>query len=69
MRINIRKIIDFISAALPWISIGLLLAVFFAQSARKKKDKKKNDTYGTEGMALGMCFGTAICRSLFMPLQ
>ena len=31
-------------AALPWISIGLLLAIFFAQSARKKKDnKKKND--------------------------
>ena len=51
---------DFLSAALPWISIGLLLAIFFAQSARTKKDNKKQETYSTEGMALGMCFGVAI---------
>lgn len=29
------------SAALPWICIGLLLAIFFAQSERKKKENKK----------------------------
>ena len=59
-----KNIMDFLSAALPWICIGLLLAIFFAQSARKKKDNKKNENYGTEGMALGMCFGTAIGTSL-----
>ena len=58
-----KDVMDFLSAALPWISIGLLLAIFFAQSARKKKGNKKNENYGTEGMALGMCFGTAIGTS------
>ena len=55
-----KDIMDFVSAALPWISIGLLLAIFFARSARKKKDDKNKENYGTEGMALGMCFGVAI---------
>ena len=58
-----KGILDFLSAALPWISIGLLLAIFFAKSARKKNGSKKNADYGTEGMALGMCFGTAIATS------
>ncbi len=51
-------------AALPWISIGLLLAILFARSARKEKDDKKKETYGTEGLALGMCFGVAIGTSI-----
>lgn len=55
---------DFMSAALPWICMGLLLSIFFAQSARKKKDDKNKENYGTEGLALGMCFGTAIATSL-----
>ena len=59
-----KDIMDFLSAALPWICIGLLLAIFFAQSARKEKNNKKNENYGTEGMALGMCFGTAIGTSI-----
>lgn len=59
-----KNIMVFLSAALPWICIGLLLAIFFAQSVRKKKDNKENENYGTEGMALGMCFGTAIGTSL-----
>ena len=29
-----EAVLDFLHAALPWISIGLLLAVFFARSAR-----------------------------------
>lgn len=59
-----KPISDFLSAALPWISMGLLLAIFFAQSAKKKKDSKNKENYGTEGLALGMCFGTAIGTSL-----
>ena len=55
-----EAIIDFLRAALPWIAIGLLLAVFAARSAGRKKKEKEIDNYGTEGMCLGMCFGTAI---------
>ena len=59
-----KDVLDFLSAALPWVCMGLLLAIFFARSARKKKETKKNENCGTEGMALGMCFGTAIGTSL-----
>ena len=55
-----KNVLDFLSAALPWICIGLLLAIFSARSARKKKEDKRKENYGTEGMALGMCFGSAI---------
>ena len=55
-----EAIIDFIRAALPWVAMGLLLAVFAARSAGRKKKEKEIDNYGTEGMCLGMCFGTAI---------
>lgn len=57
-------IIDFIRAALPWVAMGLLLAVFAARSAGRKKKEKEIDNYGTEGMCLGMCFGTAIGTAL-----
>ena len=52
---------DFLRAALPWITVGLALAVLLARGTGKK-DKKAD--YGTEGMCLGMCFGTAIGTSL-----
>ena len=55
-----EAVFDFLRAALPWIAIGLLLAVFFARSAGKKKKEKEIDNYETEGMCLGMCFGTAL---------
>ena len=56
-------VIVFFRAALPWIAVGLLLAVFFARGAGKKKEEKTGD-YGTEGMCLGMCMGTAIGTSI-----
>ena len=59
-----EDVFDFLRAALPWIAMGLLLAVFSARSARKKKDEEQPDDYGTEGMCLGMCLGTAIGTSL-----
>lgn len=59
-----KDVFDFLRAALPWIAMGLLLAVFCARSARKKKDEEPPDNYGTEGMCLGMCLGTAIGSSL-----
>lgn len=59
-----EAVYDFLRAALPWIAVGLLLAVLFARSAGKKKKGEQQDDYGTEGMCLGMCFGTAIGTSL-----
>lgn len=52
----------FAKAALPWVAVGLLIAVLCARGAGKKKSGKeeKTENYGTEGMALGMCFGTAL---------
>ena len=59
-----EAVYDFLRAALPWIAMGLLLAVFFARSAKRKKDEDKKADYGTVGMCLGMCFGTAIGTAL-----
>ena len=57
---------DFIRAASPWGAMGLLLAIFFVQSAvKKKKGKKQDGAYGTEGMCLGMCFGTALSEAIW----
>ena len=55
-----ETIFGFLRAALPWIAVGLLLAVLAVRGARKKKKDKKTSDYGAEGMCLGMCFGTAI---------
>ena len=59
-----EAVYDFLRTALPWVAMGLLLAVFFARSAKKKKDEDKKGDYGTVGMCLGMCFGTAIGTAL-----
>lgn len=59
-----NAVFDFLRAALPWITVGLLLAVFFARNARKKKNEEQTGDYGTEGMCWGMCLGTAIGTSL-----
>ena len=59
-----EAIIDFIRAALPWITIGLFLAVFAARSEREKKGEEQKDDYGILGMCLGMSFGTAIGTAL-----
>ena len=55
-----ETVFDFIRAALPWIIMGLLLAVYFARCAGKKKKEEQTGDYGAEGMCLGMCFGTAL---------
>ena len=58
------NVLDFLRAAMPWVAMGLLLAVFAARSAKKKNEEEQSDDYGTEGMCLGMCFGAAIGTSL-----
>ena len=57
-----EAVFDFFRAALPWVGMGLLLAVYFSGSVKNKEDQSEN--YGTEGMCLGMCFGTAIGTAL-----
>ena len=59
-----EAVFDFLRAALPWIVVGLLLAVFIARGAKKTKKEEQTGDYGTEGMCVGMCLGTAIGTSL-----
>lgn len=58
-----NNITDFLMAALPWIAMGLLLAIFFARSTDNKKGREHDD-YGSEGMCFGMCFGVALGNAL-----
>ena len=44
---TMENIFDFMSAALPWIAMGLLLAVFFARAAHRKKEKEKKEDHGS----------------------
>ena len=56
-----KSILDFTLAALPWLTVGVSLAILFAKGAsRKKKEGKKTGDYGSEGMCIGMCIGLAI---------
>ena len=59
-----EPVLDFLRAALPWIAVGLALAVLCARGAGKARKKEPASDYGTEGMCLGMCLGTAIGTSL-----
>ena len=54
----------FVSAAMPWIALGLLLAVFCVRASSRKRIQKKKDDYSSEGMSIGMCFGVAIATAL-----
>ena len=53
---------DFILAALPFVVIGICLAIICANYKEGKK------TYCSEGMAIGMCLGVAISSSLNINL-
>ena len=66
---TMKDFMDFLSAALPWLCMGLLLAIFFAKSAQKKNDEKesrakKRDNYSLEGMCFGICLGVALGASV-----
>ncbi|MBO4522422.1 MAG: hypothetical protein J5703_04475 [Methanomicrobium sp.] len=57
-----NDIYEFTGAALPWIAIALMLAVFFARCAALKKNG--DGEYDSESMSLGMCFGVALSAAL-----
>ena len=63
------KTYEFLSAALPWIAMGFLLAIFFARAAHGTKEKEKKEDHGSEGMALGMCFGVALSTALHINVS
>ncbi len=48
----------FLRTAMPWISLGLLVAFFCVRSAVNKN--KPEDNYATERMCIDMCTGMAI---------
>ena len=54
---------DFIFAALPFIIIGLCLAVICANGEKYKQ------TYCSEGMAIGMCLGVVMASALHINLS
>lgn len=59
---------DFIIAALPWIAIGIAIALVvtnFRSNENTEKSKKHiKDDHISIGMCLGMCMGTAIGSAL-----
>ena len=52
-----NAVLDFLRAALPWITIGLLYAVLFTIRAELKKREKQAADCGAEGMSLGIVLG------------
>ena len=52
---------DFIFAALPFVIVGICLALLAANHNRIKDSKEKN--HMAEGMCIGMCFGVEIGRA------
>lgn len=51
---------DFMYAALPWILLGLAVAVILTVKPFSRKDKETACDCRTEGMCIGMCLGCAI---------
>ncbi len=54
---------EFLRAALPWITVGLCILVIVINHIKSKKDKQSDKeaegNYMTEGMCLGLCVGLA----------
>lgn len=54
---------DFISAALPWIVLGITVAIAVVNikgDKARKEDREKIGNYMSVGMSIGMCFGIII---------
>lgn len=55
---------EFILAALPWVCIGLALAILAAHWGSKEKQKSDRETPADNYMVEGMCLGMAVGLSL-----
>lgn len=57
----IENVLAFLRTAMPWISLGLLIAFFCVRPAvNKSKKEKAGGDYAVDGMCFGMCIGMAI---------
>ena len=63
-----RDILEFLNATLPWIAMGLLLAVLFVREIRRKKDNDRHEDYISERMSIGLCFGFAVSTALHVNI-
>lgn len=66
---------EFLLAALPWLAIGISLALVFANYSKRRKNKasgaaeeKKQPAgnYMTEGICFGMCAGVVLSTTGFV---
>lgn len=58
---------DFILAALPWVAVGIAIAVACVDSAKKKDPEDSEEKKGanlTDGVCYGLCFGVAMGTAL-----
>lgn len=53
-------VIMFLRAVLPWLTVGLLYAILFANRSGLKKKEAQVTDYGAEGMSLGICLGLCL---------
>lgn len=76
---------DFLLAALPWVIIGIAIAIIAANFGRKKRklntkeqenldeenlpNKDDKGNYMSVGMCLGMCIGTVFSSTGIVPLS
>lgn len=61
--ISLSKLIHFFLEAAPWLCVAAIIATALIIILTDKTEKYKN-TYLSEGMAIGMCFGTLLgCNS------
>ena len=59
---------DFITAALPWIIIGIAIVLLAVNAGKRKKGEKKGADSMSEGMCIGMCIGVALGASGVLDL-
>ena len=56
-----ENVMAFLRAAVPWISLGLLVAFFCVRPAVKKsKGESTEGDHAVDGMCIGMCVGMAL---------
>lgn len=57
---------DFIFAAMPFVVVGICIAILCVNSKKMHADGKKN--YLTEGMCIGSCLGVAFSTAMQINL-
>ena len=57
---------DFVFAALPFLIIGVCVAIIMVHY--KTKDSEKKENHLVEGMCIGMCLGVAVSTVLLINI-